>query len=61
MYSIFVKVYNEEREHGCILGCTPLEIFLSKRRSNNLSSKKNIIKQIKSVLTMLASESFIYR
>jgi len=46
MYSMFVKAYNEEREHGGIEGYTPYEMFLMKGRLNN-HSKKNIIKQIK--------------
>ena len=50
MYSMFVKAYNEEREHGGINGYTPLEMFLSKGRLNNSSSKK-IIKQIKESVT----------
>ena len=48
MYSMFVKSYNEEREHGGINGHTPSEMFLMKGRLNNLSSNKKI-KQIKSV------------
>jgi transposase InsO family protein len=50
VYSMFVKAYNEEREHGGINGYTPLEMFLSKGRLNNSSSKK-IIKQIKESVT----------
>ena len=50
MYSMFVKAYNEEREHGGINGYTPSEMFLSKGRLNNSSSKK-IIKQIKESVT----------
>ena len=48
MYSMFVKAYNEEREHGGINGHTPSEMFLMKGRLNNSSSNKKI-KQIKSV------------
>ena len=48
MYCMFVKAYNEEREHGGINGHTPYEMFLIKGRLNNSSSKKKI-KQIKSV------------
>jgi len=48
MYFMFVKAYNEEREHGGIEGHTPSEMFLMKGRLNN-HSKKKIIKQIKSV------------
>ncbi len=48
---MFVKAYNEEREHGSdINGYTSLEMFLSKGRLNNSSSKK-IIKQIKESVT----------
>ena len=47
-YSMFVKAYNEEREHGGINGHTPSEMFLIKGRLNNDSNKKKI-KQIKSV------------
>ena len=50
VYSMFVKAYNEEREHGGINGYTPSEMFLSKGRLNNSSSKK-IIKQIKESVT----------
>jgi hypothetical protein len=32
---MFVKAYNEEREHGGIQACTPSEMFLSKGRLNN--------------------------
>jgi Integrase core domain len=36
MYSMFVKAYNEEREHGGINGHTPSEMFLMKgTRLNN--------------------------
>jgi transposase InsO family protein len=48
IYSMFVKAYNEEREHGGIDGHTPSEMFLMKGRLNNSSSNKKI-KQIKSV------------
>ena len=47
-YCMFVKAYNEEREHGGINGYTPSEMFLIKGRLNNDSNKKKI-KQIKSV------------
>ena len=50
MYSMFVKAYNDEREHGGINGHTPSEMFLSKGRLNNHSNKK-IIKQIKESVT----------
>jgi hypothetical protein len=45
---MFVKAYNEEREHGGINGYTPLEMFLSKGRLNNHNNDKRV-KQIKSV------------
>jgi putative transposase len=48
MYSMFVKAYNEEREHGGINGHTPSQMFLSKGRLNNHNGNKKI-KQIKSV------------
>jgi hypothetical protein len=47
-YSMFVKAYNEEREHSGINGYTPSEMFLIKGRLNN-SSNNNTVKQIKSV------------
>jgi transposase InsO family protein len=50
MYSMFVKVYNEEREHGGIGGHTPSEMFLIKGKLNNSSSNKKI-KQIKESVT----------
>jgi putative transposase len=50
MYSLFVKAYNEEREHGGIHGHKPSEMFLMKGRLNN-HSKKKIIKQIKESVT----------
>ena len=48
-YSMFVKAYNEEREHGGINGHTPSEMFLMKGTRLNNSSSNNIVKQIKSV------------
>ena len=48
MYSMFVKAYNEEREHGGINGHTPSEMFISKGRLNNHNGNKKV-KQIKSV------------
>ena len=42
MYSMFVKAYNEEREHGGINGFTPSEMFLSKGRLNNSSNNKKV-------------------
>ena len=47
-YSMFVKAYNEEREHGGINGYTPLEMFLMKGRLNRCNNNKTV-KQIKSV------------
>ena len=52
---MFVKAYNEEREHGGINVHTPSEMFLSKGRLNKDNSNKRV-KQIK-VLPMLVSES----
>jgi putative transposase len=48
MYAMFVKAYNEEREHGGINGHTPSEMFLMKGRLNSCKNIKTI-KQIKSV------------
>ena len=48
MYSMFVKAYNEEREHGGINGHTPSEMFLMKGRLNSCNNDKKV-KQIKSV------------
>jgi transposase InsO family protein len=48
IYSMFVKAYNEEREHGGIDGHTPSEMFLIKGRLNSCKNDKKI-KQIKSV------------
>lgn len=48
LYSMFVKAYNEEREHSGINGYTPSEMFLSKGRLNNHNSNRTV-KQIKSV------------
>jgi putative transposase len=47
-YSMFVKSYNEEREHGGINGHTPSEMFLMKGRLNSCKHNRTI-KQIKSV------------
>jgi hypothetical protein len=48
-YSMFVKAYNETREHGGgINGHTPSEMFLMKGRLNSCKNIKTI-KQIKSV------------
>jgi putative transposase len=48
IYALFVKAYNEEREHSGIDGHTPSEMFLSKGRLNSNNGNKKI-KQIKSV------------
>ena len=47
---MFVKAYNEEREHGGINGYTPSEMFLIKGRLNNHNSNKRV-KQIKESVT----------
>src|SRR5574339_413644 len=47
---MFVKAYNEEREHGGINGFTPSEMFLMKGRLNNSSNNKKV-KQIKERVT----------
>ena len=49
-YSMFVKAYNEEREHGGINGHTPAEMFLMKGRLNSCKNDKKI-KQIKESVT----------
>jgi hypothetical protein len=48
MYSMFVKAYNEDREHGGINGHTPSEMFLMKGRLSSCKNNKTV-KQIKSV------------
>ena len=50
-YSMFVKAYNEEREHGGINGFTPLEMFLMKGTRLNNSSNNKRVKQIKESVT----------
>ena len=50
IFYMFVKAYNEEREHGGINGYTPSEMFLSKGRLNNHNSNKRV-KQIKESVT----------
>jgi transposase InsO family protein len=50
MYSMFVKTYNEEREHGGIDGHTPSEMFLSKGRLNSCKHNRTV-KQIKESVT----------
>jgi putative transposase len=49
MYSMFVKAYNEEREHGGINGHTPSEMFLMKGTRLNSCKNNKRVKQIKSV------------
>ena len=49
-YSMFVKAYNEEREHGGINGHTPSEMFLMKGRLNRCNNNKTV-KQIKESVT----------
>ncbi len=51
MYYMFVKAYNEDREHGGINGHTPSEMFLMKGTRLNNSSSNNIVKQIKESVT----------
>ena len=50
MYSMFVKAYNETREHGGINGHTPSEMFLMKGRLNSCNNNKTV-KQIKESVT----------
>jgi transposase InsO family protein len=50
LYSMFVKAYNEEREHGGINGCTPSEMFLIKGRLNSCKQNRTV-KQIKESVT----------
>ena len=49
-YSMFVKAYNDEREHGGINGHTPSEMFLIKGRLNSCNNNK-IVKHIKESVT----------
>ena len=50
-YSMFVKAYNEEREHMVVLdGHTPSEMFLMKGRLNNCKHNRTV-KQIKESVT----------
>ena len=49
MYSMFVKAYNDEREHGGINGQTPSEMFLMKGMRLNSCKNNKKVKQIKSV------------
>ena len=49
-YSMFVKTYNEEREHSGIDGHTPSEMFLIKGRLNSYNNNKKI-QQIKESVT----------
>ncbi len=46
---MFVKAYNETREHGGINGYTPSEMFLMKGTRLNSSKNNKAVKQIKSV------------
>jgi hypothetical protein len=48
---MFVKAYNETREHGGISGHTPSEMFLMKGTRLNNSSNNKKIKQIKESVT----------
>jgi transposase InsO family protein len=50
LYSMFVKAYNEEREHGGINGYTPSEMFLIKGRLNSCKQNRTV-KQIKESVT----------
>ena len=50
LYSMFVKAYNEEREHSGIDGYTPSEMFLSKGRLNSCMHNRTV-KQIKKSVT----------
>jgi len=50
MYSMFVKAYNETREHVGINGHTPSEMFLMKGRLNSCNNNKTV-KQIKESVT----------
>jgi transposase InsO family protein len=49
-YSMFVKAYNDEREHGGIDGHTPSEMFLMKGRLNSCKHNRTV-KQIKESVT----------
>ena len=48
---MFVKAYNEEREHGGINGFTPSEMFLMKGTRLNNSNNNKKVKQIKESVT----------
>ena len=50
-YSMFVKAYNEEREHGGINGFTPSEMFLMKGTRLNSCKNDKKVKQIKESVT----------
>jgi hypothetical protein len=39
-YDMFVKAYNETREHGGINGLTPSEMFLQRLIKSNAHTKK---------------------
>ena len=47
---MFVKAYNDEREHGGIDGNTPSEIFLMKGRLNSCKQNRTV-KHIKESIT----------
>jgi hypothetical protein len=47
---MFVKAYNDEREHGGIDGHTPSEMFLMKGRLNSYKHNRTV-KQIKESVT----------
>jgi transposase InsO family protein len=49
MYHMFVKAYNEEREHTGIDGHTPCEMFLIKGRLNNSNRYKRVMQIRESV------------
>ena len=45
-YNMFIKAYNETREHGGIYGLVPLEMFVQKLITpiiHNTSKQKNVI------------------
>ena len=50
IFYMFVKAYNEEREHGGINGYTPSEMFLMKGRLNSCKHNRTV-KQIKESVT----------
>jgi hypothetical protein len=48
---MFVKAYNQEREHSGIDGYTPSEMFFMKGTRLNDSSNNKTVKQIKESVT----------